>query len=151
MTPRATRQAPPGSWRPEKIGHARGVCSTERAAARRATAHPVGGNVLFVVLSRTLLGYFIVIPAFQRNPICLDVLAARQIVGPSVSGHQAGGFRDHVKLSVRLYFADEDGLGDMVIRQYLGDAAGQIRRLKTRKGRDHLLNIGRSSLLNRLY
>ena len=37
-----------------------------------------------------------------------------------------------------LHLADVDRLGDVMIRQHLGDSAGEVRRLETRKRREHL-------------
>ena len=42
-----------------------------------------------VVLSRALLGLGVVVAALQRHPVGLDVLAARQEVGPGVARHRA--------------------------------------------------------------
>src|SRR5881296_1094151 len=86
---------------------------------------------LLVVLPRTLLGDLIIVPALQRHPIRIDVLAARQVVGPGITRHGAGGFPNHVKLAVRFHLADVDRFGDVMVRQQFGYAAGEVRRFET--------------------
>src|SRR6188768_4501676 len=83
---------------------------------------------LLVVLARALLGLGVVVAALQRDPVSLDVLAARQEVRPGVARHQALRLPDRVELTVGTYFTDEHGLGQVVVRQHLGDTTGEVRR-----------------------
>src|SRR4030095_16427360 len=77
--------------------------------------------LLLVILARALLGLGVVVAALQRDPVRLDVLAARQEVRPRVARNQALGLPDCVELAIRTHFADEHGLGQVVVRQHLGD------------------------------
>ena len=61
---------------------------------------------LLVVLARALLGLGVVVAALQRDPVSLDVLAARQEVRPRVARHQTVGLPDRVELTVGAHFAD---------------------------------------------
>src|SRR6185369_12504704 len=68
---------------------------------------------LFVVLPGALLGRLVVVAALERDPVGLGILAARQIVGPCVTGHDRR-LEHHVELSVGAHLADVDRLGDVV-------------------------------------
>src|SRR5690349_12918703 len=63
-----------------------------------------------VTLPGALLGLGVVVAALQRDPVRLDVLAARQVVRPCVAGHQAVGLPDDVELPVGAHFADQHRL-----------------------------------------
>src|SRR6188768_2806231 len=82
---------------------------------------------LLVVLARALLGLGVVVAALQRDPVSLDVLAARQEIRPGVARHQALRLPDRVELTIRAHFTDEHRLGEMVVRQHLGDATREVR------------------------
>ena len=56
-----------------------------------------------------------------------------------------------VELAVGAHFADEDGLGDVMVRQHFRDTAGQVRRVDAGQRVDHLVGIGGAGLLDRLH
>ena len=67
------------------------------------------------------------VAAGQRlAPIGDEILGAFEIIGPFIAGNEAGGLPDHVELAVCLNFADEDGLGDVVIGHHRRIAAGEV-------------------------
>src|SRR5690606_16647727 len=98
---------------------------TARCHASRVTPE------LLVVLTRAALGLRVVVAALERHPVGLDVLAAGQVIGPGVAGHETFGLPHDVELTVRAHLADQDGLRDVVVRQHLRDATREIRHFDT--------------------
>src|SRR5438876_1016042 len=93
------------------------------------------------------LGDGIVIAALEGLPVADEVLGALEIFRPGVARDQAFGLPDHVKLPIRAHLADVDRLGDVVVGQHLGGAAGQVRRIDADDGVADLVRLGDASLL----
>src|SRR6478609_3765638 len=68
-------------------------------------------TLLSVVLSRALLRGLVVVAALQRDPVGIDVLAARQEVRPGVARHCVRRLPYHVELAVRAHLANQHRLG----------------------------------------
>src|SRR5208283_5162229 len=96
-------------------------------AGRRYAAFPrVDVTPALLRGAAALLGYGIVVAALERNPIANEIFRSGQVSRPSGAGDQALGLPHHVELAVGANFADEDRLGDVMVRQQLRDAAGQV-------------------------
>src|SRR5207248_2958223 len=76
-----------------------------------------------------LLGDSVVVAAFQCDPVGYQILGARQVLGPRIARHQSRSLPYHVELAVRTHLADKHWLGDVVVGQHGGHAAGEIGRL----------------------
>ena len=98
-----------------------------------------------------LVGLHIPIAALLVDPVADQVLRAIELLRPGVACDEAGRLPHHVELAVGAHFADQDRLGDVVVRQHLGHAASQIRHLDAGQRVDHLVGIGRLGLLDRLH
>jgi hypothetical protein len=70
----------------------------------------------------------------QARPVRLQHGRFRQEVGPGVARHRLG-LADDVELAVVLDLADQHRLGQVVVGQHLGHAAGQVRKLPGRTSR----------------
>ena len=101
-------------------------------------------------LTAALVGLDVVVAALLADPVADQVLGAFELLRPGIAGHQVLGLPDHVELAVALDLADEHRLGDVVVGQHLGGAAGQVRRFDAGQRVDHLVGIGRLHLLDRL-
>src|SRR5882757_4869035 len=108
---------------------------------------PLGSRAL----AAALVGLGVVVAALLADPVADQVLGAVELLRPGVAGHQARGLPDHVELAVALDLADEHRLGDVVVRQHLRGATGQVRRLDAGERVDHLVRIGRLHLLDRFH
>src|SRR6202011_3361668 len=102
-------------------------------------------------LTAALVGLGVVVAALLADPVADQVLGALELLRPCIAGHQARGLPHHVELAVALDLADEHRLGDVVVRQHLRRATGQVRRLGARESIDHLVRIGRLHFLDRLH
>ncbi len=67
-----------------------------------------------------------------------------------IARHVAIGLPRRFELAVGLDFADQHRLGDVVVRQHLGDAAGQVRHFEADDRLEHGVGIGGAGLLDRL-
>src|SRR5882757_5849525 len=75
-------------------------------------------------LTAALVGLGIVVAALLADPVADQVLGAVELFRPCIAGNQTRGLPHHVELAVRLDFADEHRLGDVMVRKHLGGAAG---------------------------
>ena len=70
-------------------------------------------------LATALAGLHIEVAAGHRSaPIGDQILGAFEVRRPFLSDDETRRLPHHVELTVRLDFADEDGLGDMVVRHH---------------------------------
>src|SRR4029077_9105099 len=97
-----------------------------------------GSGSLAAALPR---GLFVVTP-LQGRPGGLEIRRARQEVGPGVARDETLGLPHDIELAVAADFADEHGLGDVVVRKHLGGAAGEIWPFNAGQGVDTLVCIG---------
>src|SRR5438552_13743241 len=101
-------------------------------------------------LAAALVGLDVVVAALLADPVAGQVLGAFELLRPCVARHQARGLPHHIELAVGLDLADEHRLGDVMVRQHLRDAAGQVRSFGARQRINHLVGVGRLHLLDRL-
>src|SRR6185312_6898402 len=101
--------------------------------------------------TEALVGLDVVVAALLADPIADQVPGAVELLRPGVAGDEILGLVDDVELAVALDLADEHRLGDVVVREHLRGAAGQVRRFDARQRVDHLVGIGRLHLLDRLH
>src|SRR6202167_5388349 len=98
-----------------------------------------------------LLRHGVVVAALHLHPVADQVLGGRDVRRPRRTGYEIFGLPHDVELAVGPDLADEDRLGDVVVRQKFGDAAGEVRRLGAGKRLDHLVRVGRLYFLHRLH
>src|SRR5262249_41042486 len=140
----ASRSSPIAARKPASSSFWPWAEPTAKSAAKNGTNHclPMGKSCsLLIVLPRALLGHLVVGAAIERHPVGFDILAARQEIGPGVPRHQSGGFPNHVELTVRLHFADQHRLGDVMVRQNLRLSTRQVGGLQPRQRCDHFVHL----------
>src|SRR3954471_10405452 len=76
--------------------------------------------------SAALVGLGVEVAALLADPVADQILGALELLRPGVAGDEARGLPDHVKLAIALDLADEDRLGDVMVRQHLRGATGQV-------------------------
>src|SRR5579863_9192701 len=77
-----------------------------------------------------LLGHGVVVAALELHPVADQVLGGGDVGRPSRAGYELLGLPHDVELAIGPDLADEDRLGDVMVRQQLGHAAGQVRLLR---------------------
>src|SRR6516225_2384565 len=131
QTPRAGRQTP-ASW-----GYRAAVCDhptgTEACPGIRSLTPGIRSFTLESgSLTAALVGLGVVVAAFLADPVTDQVLGALKFLRPCIAGDQARGLPHHVELAIAFDFANEHRLGDVMVREHLGNAAGQVRRFDSR-------------------
>src|SRR3984885_4269500 len=101
-------------------------------------------------LTAALVGLGVVVAALLADPVADQVLGTIELLRPCIAGNQTRGLPHHVELAVGFDFADEHRLGDVMVRQHLGGAAGQVLGFDAGQRVDHLVGVGRLHLLDRL-
>src|SRR6186713_3604130 len=86
--------------------------------------------------AEALVGLGVEVAALLADPVADQVLGAVELLRPGVAGNETGRLPDHVELTVRLDLADEHRLGDVVVREHLGGAAGQVLGFDARESVD---------------
>src|SRR5260221_2491413 len=109
-----------------------------------------GGLIGSGTLTAALVGLGVVVAALLANPVADQVLGAVELLRPCIAGHQTRGLPHHVELAVGFDFANEHRLGDVMVRQHLRSAAGQVLGFGAGQRVDHLVGVGRLHLLDRL-
>src|SRR5579862_5294567 len=93
-------------------------------------------------LTAALVGLGVVVAALLANPVADQVLGAVELLRPGVARNEVLGLVNHAELAIALDLADEHRLGDVVVRQHLRHATGQVRRFNAGQRVDHLVRIG---------
>src|SRR5439155_220713 len=70
-------------------------------------------------LSAAFVGLGVVVAALLSDPVADQILGAFKLLRPCIAGNQARGLPHHVELAVAFDFANEDRLGDVMVRQHL--------------------------------
>ena len=83
---------------------------------RRFAAPAVRQSVCNLGPSPALVGLGVVVAALQRHPVGDQILGAVEIRRPGIASHKAARLPHHVELTVSPHLADEDRLGDVVVR-----------------------------------
>ena len=113
-----------------RIRNGRGARKERCRGARSSVSHLIYRPSLSEMLVATFVGRNIEVAAFLANPVADQILGALKLLRPCIAGYGPRALPYHVELTIGLDLPDEDGLRNVVVRQHLRVATGEIWNLE---------------------